>query len=622
MSTLFDTAVSVAEVKRAASGQWVSLLMRLGGLSAEQLIPNKNQPCPKCGGKDRYAAFSDVATTGGVNCRKCHSERNGDGLATLQWATGRPFGEIVRAVAEEVGLVKVASHPAKSASKAKVNGERRIVATYDYRNANGSLAYQVVRYEPKDFRQRKPDGKGGWTWSVKGEETILYRLPDVLAADATQWLAVVEGEKDADNLWSIGIPATCNPMGAGKWRPHFTECLKGRRVVVIPDRDEPGRKHGENVAASLMEAGITCRVVEVTTGKDASEYLAAGGDRESLLRLIAEHLDCEAGGESGPEETLSDGGPRVTPLDDAMADYIESVKRGQRDLVKTGLNELDAAVGGGFDYGEMVILAARPSHGKTAVALQFVHHWTNIGLPCVFVSEEMSARALGKRALQFVSTAHHEEWGRNAEQLLAELSQYREGRAKAWVIEGCGTVQRVSEAVVPLVQEHGIKCIVIDYAQLLRGSGRGRYEQVTEVSMALREITNATGCIVCVLCQLNRGIESRDIWVPKNSDLKDSGQLEQDADVILHLQWLHRCRNKPSHDEWQKLSDEQRREFDPNLYRIFVGKNRNREIVHPAIEFHFEPSRQMLMTQPDRMRRPQREEAERITDFDAWNEET
>src|SRR5436305_7769264 len=75
------------------------------------------------------------------------------------------------------------------------NGHREISATYDYRTADGELAYQVVRFDPKDFRQRRPDGAGGWIWNLQGVDRILYRLPDVLAAverGGPVW--IVEGE--------------------------------------------------------------------------------------------------------------------------------------------------------------------------------------------------------------------------------------------------------------------------------------------------------------------------------------------------------------------------------------------------------------------------------------------
>src|SRR4051794_22411455 len=104
------------------------------------------------------------------------------------------------------------------------NGKPRIVATYDYRDERGQLLYQAVRYEPgldgepKTFRQRRPDGKGGWVNNLRGARRVLYRLPELLAAPPEQLVFVVEGEKDVENLRAVECVATTNAMGAGKWR--------------------------------------------------------------------------------------------------------------------------------------------------------------------------------------------------------------------------------------------------------------------------------------------------------------------------------------------------------------------------------------------------------------------
>jgi len=123
-----------------------------------------------------------------------------------------------------------------------------LIKTYDYTDAQGKLLFQVCRYEPKGFRQRRPDGKDGWIWNLQGIETVLYRLPKVLES---QEILIVEGEKDADNLALLGFTATTCPMGAGKWREHFNEVLKGKDLILCPDNDDPGREHMRQVALSL-----------------------------------------------------------------------------------------------------------------------------------------------------------------------------------------------------------------------------------------------------------------------------------------------------------------------------------------------------------------------------------
>lgn len=109
-----------------------------------------------------------------------------------------------------------------------------IVATYDYTDDLGKLLYQVVCYEPKAFSQRRPDGNGGYIHNLQGIEQVLYRLPDVMqAAKDGQCIYICEGEKDADNLHTIGLCGTTAPMGAGKWRESYTQTLAGADVVII-----------------------------------------------------------------------------------------------------------------------------------------------------------------------------------------------------------------------------------------------------------------------------------------------------------------------------------------------------------------------------------------------------
>ena len=163
------------------------------------------------------------------------------------------------------------------------SGERRIVAEYDYCDENGELLFQVVRFEPKDFRQRRPDGRGGWTWKLDSTRRVLYRLPEIISARS---VLVCEGEKDCETARALSLVATCNPHGAGKWRPEFADALKGKRVCIIADADEPGRKHAEDVAISLTGNVDSLRVIELPGAKDLTEWVAHGGTREALLQLL------------------------------------------------------------------------------------------------------------------------------------------------------------------------------------------------------------------------------------------------------------------------------------------------------------------------------------------------
>jgi hypothetical protein len=174
-------------------------------------------------------------------------------------------------------------------------GPGRIVATYDYTDQSGRLLFQVVRFQPKRFRQRRPDGHGGWLWNLDGVARPLYRLSDLDKAGKEQWIFVVEGEKDADRLAAQGLTATTNPGGAGKWRAEHTATLVGRKVVILCDNDAVGQSHGQGIARDLARANrdaATPGVVRVGTPPnlppkgDISDWLDAGGSREQLLTMV------------------------------------------------------------------------------------------------------------------------------------------------------------------------------------------------------------------------------------------------------------------------------------------------------------------------------------------------
>lgn len=165
-----------------------------------------------------------------------------------------------------------------------VRDQQRIIATtYRYVDEAGKLLYEVVRFEPKGFAQRRPDGHGGWTWR-KGERQVLYHLPEVLEAPI---VFVVEGEKDAETLRAHGFVATTNAGGAkAPWLPEFTEALRGREVILIPDNDQPGWKRAAVIARALLHNVARLSIFELPADtKDITDWFDAG---HSECELIAE----------------------------------------------------------------------------------------------------------------------------------------------------------------------------------------------------------------------------------------------------------------------------------------------------------------------------------------------
>jgi hypothetical protein len=161
------------------------------------------------------------------------------------------------------------------------------VATYDYTDADGGLLFQVVRYDNKTFKQRRPDGAGGWSWNLGSVKRVLYRLPEVVEAVAAgKTIFVPEGEKDVDALRAAGEIATCNPMGAGKWRAEHARVLHGaEEVVVVADTDLAGTEHAHTVAESLAGKVGHLLVAHAAIGKDAADHLGAGRTVDELVTV-------------------------------------------------------------------------------------------------------------------------------------------------------------------------------------------------------------------------------------------------------------------------------------------------------------------------------------------------
>jgi putative DNA primase/helicase len=228
-------------------------------------------PLPGHGGQDKHPSFSVNAESGQFYC---HKEGIGGGPYKLAELTNHPL-------------------PADPTRKSRISSARLILKTYDYTDATGKLIYQAVRLQPKDFRVRRPDPEhtGEWLWNLTDCEPFPYRLPALLAAiKAGETVFVVEGEKDADALAELGLAATTNHGGAGKWTlacsRHFAA---GAKVVVIADNDRPGQDHAMNVARKLQDLG--CDVCNLTLPDlpekgDVFDWLRSGGNKAELLRLV------------------------------------------------------------------------------------------------------------------------------------------------------------------------------------------------------------------------------------------------------------------------------------------------------------------------------------------------
>jgi hypothetical protein len=215
--------------------------------------------------------------------------------------------------------------------RSKLRGEP--TATYDYADEGGALLLQVVRYAPKTFRQRRPDGKGGWIWNIEGERRVPYRLPELIEAlgnDRTVF--IVEGEKDVDNVIKLGAPATCNLGGAGKWHVELNQYFGGAHVVVIADNDPQSKNkktgallfhndgrprfagwdHAIEIAQHLSKVAESVRVIDLKKAwpqcpdkGDVSDWIAAGLTIARLNELVEQLPDWSPTDQAGAANGFS-----------------------------------------------------------------------------------------------------------------------------------------------------------------------------------------------------------------------------------------------------------------------------------------------------------------------------
>ena len=521
--------------------------------------------------KEKTPSFTVTPGKGLYKCFGC--DAGGDVFSFVQRIEGlSSFGNAVQRVAELSGM-DITTDATQSAHASPVRQEKaatpKVVATYPYTDENGELIYEVQRVEPgrngkaKDFRQRRPHpADGAWVWGisegayrkgqsgdwypVKGEagteddelpevRRVLYRLPAILAADTVY---VVEGEKDVHTLEAAGLVATTNSGGASQeWLPQYTEALRGRRVVVIPDNDEPGKKRGLAITKELSKVAETL-LVEVPNGKDVTDYVASGAtvaDLEALIearRRKAQAEEIERRGLLSPVEI-------VEWFEGGLNAFLDPSKRSPGLL--TGFTRFDDMTLG-LHAGELVILAARPAQGKTALALNIATNVVERGQPVAIFSLEMSRGSLLTRAVcararidQLKARAGHLDANERARQMRA-LSELCE--MPMFIDDHAGVdLGSIHKKLTRMRSEHGLALVVIDYLQLMTSKVReNRTQEVGALSRGLKLMAREHKVPFLVLSQLSRAPEARPgNHRPQLSDLRESGSIEQDADVVTFI---------------------------------------------------------------------------------------
>ena len=267
---------------------------------------------------------------------------------------------------------------------------------------------------------------------------------------------------------------------------------------------------------------------------------------------------------------------------------LDDILYGTNAPLMTGFSDLDELLGG-VQRSDLVILAARPSVGKSTLALNMAMHNAKSGRTCAIFSLEMTADQLAMRALAGETgidshrirlglySSAQEDRIINAIGELSELPIYIDDTPYQGMVEIRGKARRLD-------LDRGVDLIMVDYLQLVQGRHRSgpanRVQEITEISRALKVLAGEMDASVIACSQMSRMVENRPSHRPQLSDLRDSGSIEQDADVVA---FIHREDLYTTEEEWAQTHPGQ--EYPQNIAEIIVAKNRKGPTGSIRLEF-------------------------------------
>ncbi|MGA2060002.1 MAG: primase-helicase zinc-binding domain-containing protein [Thermoguttaceae bacterium] len=308
-----NKGIDVEALKKQAAGRWPEILLILGGISAD-ILDGKHHPCPRCGGIDRFRMIDQEA--GALFCNQCFAEKNGDGIAALQWLTGQDYKTVINKLSEFLGKSSANGSGSKK-SKPKITKPvctDKALVSYYIRTLSkqygkgvalaGKWKYNddfyVLRFNlptPDGEKQRKefrPAVKvgNGWIAGFPDSPRPLYRKKEIIDATDIALVTVHGGEKATDAAATLGLLATTNAGGeAAINKTDWTPLARYVMVVIIIDNDPAGEKFGQAVAAILKKQNPDqvvkiIRLPNLPAKGDIVEWTAAGGTKEEFLKLV------------------------------------------------------------------------------------------------------------------------------------------------------------------------------------------------------------------------------------------------------------------------------------------------------------------------------------------------
>lgn len=405
----------------------------------------------------------------------------------------------------------------------------KIVATYDYLDDKGRLAYQVVRLEPKSFRQRHKNAKDEWVWNMEGVTRLLYRLPEVIEADQV-WIC--EGEKDVDALRDLGYIATTNTGGAGKWLEGYNQYLKNKTVILCPDNDDPGRKHGDVITESLKDQVHSIKLVSLPKDyKDISNFI------EDLKANDCDNQACRATIDLVIDEAPVVGGYQLIPvrslaeLEHSYSTFLDESHELALNLAHwlPGFANIRPVV-----PGELVTILADTGTGKTAILQNIALH---SAITTLLFELELPDTLMFERFLGIIS-------GFTCSQI--ELA-YKCGAPGNVNLAAANHVYCCNQSGLSIADIHKFitlsalkighppSLVIIDYMQLVANSAANtRYERVASTAEALKALAKQTNTIVISASQIGRKDYTKEgSEIVHLHDAKNAGEIENSSGLVI-----------------------------------------------------------------------------------------
>ena len=306
-----------------------------------------------------------------------------------------------------------------------------------------------------------------------------------------------------------------------------------------------GLEYLTRIIESVPSAANALYYAEIV--KDRQKYRNMLRTLEDMKNVINEPLDVKA-----QIQKIQDIAFEIEKADSleffSLTDHVEEISQTtdeKKNVINSGFRNIDRFTGG-FAPGELIIVAGRPSMGKTAIALQFALTAAKAGLSIIFFTLEMTHRAIIERALKDDTV--------NCLKVFDIIFH-----------ESCHTPEKQIAFIKTYKQSHKVDMVLIDYLQLMTSGKRseGRVQEVATMSRKLKLASVSENIPIIVLCQLNRQVEHREKHRPRMSDLRESGSIENDADIVL---LLHR-------EDYYRRNDNPDYAPDGNA-EVIIAKNR------------------------------------------------